>query len=159
MLQGFIIANFISLLGPRRKSLVLYGRSLTGKTTWARSLGNHIYSQRLLNVKEVVYGMESARYHVLDDVDLRYFPAWKDWLGGMQWIPVRQMYRDVVNMQWGRPCIWCNNTDPRDVIRRSLNMHNGEGDGKFSGEDLDWLEANCVFVHVDEAIATFHANT
>lgn len=103
--------------------------------------------------------MDTARYHVLDDVDLRYFPGWKDWLGGMQWIPVRQLYRDVVNMQWGRPCIWCNNTDPRDVIRRSLAKHDGAGDGTFSQEDLDWLEANCVFIFVGDAIATFHAST
>lgn len=136
----------------------MYGRSLTGKTTWARSLGNHIYSQRLLNVREVAWKIDEARYHVLDDIDLRYFPAWKDWLGGMMWIPVRMMYKDVINMPWGRPCIWCNNTDPRDVIRRSLNMHNGEGDGKFSGEDLLWLEANCVFIAIDDDIATFHAS-
>lgn len=146
-------------IGPRRKSLVLYGPSLTGKTTWARSLGNHIYSQRLLNVTEVAFKIGEARYHVLDDVDIRYFPAWKDWLGGMQWIPVRLMYRDVINMPWGRPCIWCNNKDPRDVMRRSMNARNGEGDGQFSQEDLDWLEANCTFINVEEPIAIFHANT
>lgn len=146
------------LIGPRRKSLVLYGRSLTGKTTWARSLGSHIYSQRVLNVKEVDRLLDVAEYHVLDDVDLRYFPAWKDWLGGMSHIGLRLMYRDVRLINWGRPCIWCNNSDPRDVIRRSLAMHDGAGDGKFCQEDLDWLEANCQFIEVDEELVTFHAS-
>jgi len=101
----------------------------------------------------------TAHYHVFDDVDLRYFPAWKSWLGGMQWISNELKYRNVRLLKWGRPCIWCNNTDPRDVMRRSMALRNGEGDGNFSHEDLLWLEANCIFIHVPDDIATFHANT
>nr|QVW56574.2 MAG: replication-associated protein [Gemycircularvirus] len=147
------------LIGPRRKSLVLYGRSLTGKTTWARSLGSHIYSERRLNAQMADDMEHTAHYHVIDDVDLRYFPAWKSWLGGMQWISNELKYRNVRLLKWGRPCIWCNNTDPRDVMRRSMALRNGEGDGNFSHEDLLWIEANCIFINIDEEIATFRANT
>lgn len=91
----------------------------------------------------------------MDDVDLRYFPAWKSWLGGMQWISNELKYRNVRLLKWGRPTIWCNNTDPRVVMMRSINKE----DGHFSMEDVEWLEANCVFIHVPDVIATFHANT
>jgi hypothetical protein len=141
----------------RRKSLILYGPSLTGKTTWARSLGDHIYVQGVLSGKEIINSNESARYAVLDDIrgGLKFFPAWKDWLGGQQWISVKQMYRDPILWKWGRPCIWCANRDPRADIRRSID----KDDGVFMEDDMDWINANCIFVYVDEALVTFRAST
>lgn len=137
--------------------MILYGPSLTGKTTWARSLGDHIYVQGVLSGKEILNSNESARYAVLDDIrgGLKFFPAWKDWLGGQQWISVKQMYRDPVLWKWGRPCIWCANRDPRADIRRSID----KDDGVFMEDDMDWINANCIFVYVDEALVTFRAST
>nr|QVW56430.2 MAG: replication-associated protein [Gemycircularvirus] len=137
--------------------LILYGPSLTGKTTWARSLGDHIYMQGVLSGKEILNSNESARYAVLDDIrgGLKFFPAWKDWLGGQQWISVKQMYRDPILWKWGRPCIWCANRDPRADIRRSID----KDDGVFMEDDMDWINANCIFVYVDESLVTFRAST
>lgn len=102
---------------------------------------------------------KTAHYAVFDDVNIRYFPAWKSWLGGMRHISNRLLYRNVRLLEWGRPCIWANNTDPRVVMRRSINARNGEGDGDFAQEDIDWLEANCIFIEVPDKLVTFHANT
>lgn len=101
----------------------------------------------------------TAEYHVFDDVNIKFFPAWKSWLGGMRFISNKLLYKNVGLIEWGRPCIWCNNTDPRDVMRRSMNAFNGAGDGDFSQEDINWIEDNCIFIHIDEVIATFHAST
>lgn len=134
---------------------MLYGRSLTGKTTWARSLGRHLHTHRMLNTKDVAEGHALAHYHVLDDVDIKFFPGWKDWLGGMRHIPLRVLYRDTQNIEWGRPCVWTNNVDPRVVMRRSIEKE----DGHFCMEDIEWMDANCVFIHIDQEIAIFHAST
>lgn len=97
----------------------------------------------------------TAHYHVLDDVDIRYFPAWKSWLGGMQYISNELKYRNVRLLKWGRPSIWCNNSDPRMVMRRSIEKE----DGHFCMEDVDWIEANCTFINIEEEVVTFRANT
>lgn len=102
---------------------------------------------------------ETAEYAVFDDVKINFFPAWKSWLGGMAYISNKVLYRDTRLMKWGRPCIWCNNTDPRDVMRRSMAKFDGQGDGDFDQNDLDWIEKNCIFIYVGEPIVTFHAST
>ena len=140
-------------------SLVLYGRSKTGKTTWARSLGSHIYSERVLNAQMADDMEKTAHYAIFDDVNIKYFPAWKSWFGGMMHISNRLLYRNVKLMNWGRPIIWCNQTDPRIIMRRSINARDGAGDGDFEEADIDWIEANAMFIHVDDVIATFRANT
>jgi len=139
----------------RVKSLVLYGDPLTGKTTWARSLGEHVYSMRQLNLKELVAKQATAHYAVLDDVDIRFFPGYKEWLC-QPYISAKLLYKDVTNIKWGRPSIWCTNKDPRNIIWAEIN----KGNPLWTEEDIQWLEANCIFVSVckDEPLVTFHAS-
>lgn len=40
-----------------------------------------------------------------------------------------------------------------------MNARNGEGDGDFSQEDIDWMDANCIFIEVTDKLVTFHANS
>jgi hypothetical protein len=137
---------------------VLYGDSLAGKTTWARSLGKHVRFEKQFSGKVALTEGPSSEYAVFDDIagGLAFFPGWKGWLGCQPWISVKQMYRDPVNFNWNKPSIWVTNRDPREDIRRSID----KDDGKFFEDDLHWLEANCMFsvAHLWDPLVTFHAN-
>jgi hypothetical protein len=124
-------------------SLVLYGESRTGKTLWARSLGPHIYNVGLVSGTECMKAAE-VRYAVFDDIrgGIKFFPAFKEWLGGQQTVCVKQLYRDPKLVKWGKPSIWVSNDDPRLCMEPS---------------DVSWLEANAKFVEINSPI--FRANT
>lgn len=136
---------------------MLYGDSLTGKTTWARSLGKHIYFEGVFSGKTCLESRD-AEYAVFDDIrgGIGFFPAWKAWLGCQAEISVKRMYRDPGPYMWNRPAIWACNRDPRKDMEKSIT----KDDGKFFGEDLAWLDTNCIFVSVDhwDPLVTFHAN-
>nr|UBJ26249.1 replication-associated protein [Giant panda feces-associated gemycircularvirus] len=85
-----------------------------------------------------------ADYAVLDDIagGIKFFPRYKDWLGCQMQFQLKVLYKEPSLFDWGRPCIWCSNVDPR------VGM---------DPVDIDWLEGNCVFVEVVTPI--FHANT
>nr|UBJ26229.1 replication-associated protein [Giant panda feces-associated gemycircularvirus] len=140
-------------LGERPKSLVLYGPSRTGKTSWARSLGRHAYFERLFSGKEALAEMADAKYAVFDDCSIDHMPGWKSWFGAQMTVGVRPLYRDAVYVRWGKPIIWCCNRDPRIDMRNDID---NERSHKWYQDDIDWIEANCIFVHVAEPI--FHAN-
>lgn len=127
-------------------SLVIYGPSRVGKTTWARSLGQHVYFMGMMTGEVALRDMPNAGYAVLDDMrgGMEFFPSWKEWMGCQQVITVKKLYRDPVQVTWGKPCIWLSNTDPRTQLK--------------SQEDVQWLEANCKFVEMSESIIA-HANT
>lgn len=129
--------------GLRRKSLVLYGATRLGKTVWARSLGKHLYFCGLYSYAEAIRAPD-AEYAVFDDIQggLKFFHGFKNWLGCQYQFQVKGLYRDPQLLDWGKPCIWVANTDPRHDV---------------SEEEVLWLEGNCTFVHLQEPIA--HANT
>lgn len=87
---------------------------------------------------------DDVKYAIFDDIrgGIKFFPAFKEWLGAQQYVTVKELYREPKLVRWGKPSIWISNDDPR------LVMDPG---------DVSWLEANCVFVEVTEAI--FHAST
>jgi len=89
--------------------------------------------------------MPNAEYAVFDDVrgGIKFFPAWKEWFGAQQVVTVKKLYRDPVQMKWGKPCIWLSNEDPRVGMEQC---------------DIEWLEGNCEFVWLNESIIV-HANT
>ncbi|UDN67428.1 replication-associated protein [robinz virus RP_369] len=127
----------------RRLSLILYGDSRTGKTLWARSLGSHIYTIGLVSGTELMRAA-SADYAVFDDIrgGIKFFPAFKEWLGCQEYVTVKQLYKDPTLVKWGKPSIWIANDDPRLVMEAG---------------DVSWLEANCTFIEICSPI--FHANT
>jgi len=57
--------------GERPKSLILVGPSRIGKTTWARSLGSHMYMGGGFNLDDWKSDVE---YLVCDDITWQYFP-------------------------------------------------------------------------------------
>lgn len=129
---------------------------MTGKSTWARSLGNHFYARGKFNGREFVKVEQDVDYYVFDDMEggLRFFPGWKHFLGQQTWFNVRQFHRDPPMVKGGKPCIWLTNLDPRDEMYAQLRQN----DSRVQVEnDVAWLERNCIFVEVLEPI--FHANT
>lgn len=85
-----------------------------------------------------------AEYAVFDDMQLKYVPQFKNWLGCQKSFQVKVLYKDPVLIDWGKPCIWVSNDDPR------LESH-------LSHTDVEWLEGNCTFVNITEPIV--RANT
>jgi len=126
----------MSASGQRMQSLVMWGPSRMGKTVWARSLGNHAYFGGLFSLQEEV---STVDYAVFDDINggISFFPQYKWWLGHQKQFYATDKYKGKQLITWGKPAIWLSNTDPR-----------GE-----NGADYDWLNANCVFIYVDQPIA------
>jgi len=85
-----------------------------------------------------------ADYAVLDDIagGIKFFPRYKDWLGCQMQFQLKVLYKEPSLFDWGKPCIWCSNVDPR------IGM---------DPVDIDWMEGNCIFVEITTPI--FHANT
>ena len=124
---------------------MLYGRTRTGKTTWVRSLGNHLYFGGLFSGSLALSGDRGLHlFAVFDDIrgGIKFFPGFKDWLGCQRNFMVKALYREPKLIEWGKPSVWVSNTDPRD---------------EMSAADIDWMEGNCIFVEIDSVI--FHANT
>ena len=122
----------------RGKSLVLYGPTRTGKTTWARSLGRHAYFGGLFSLDE---NIADAEYAVFDDINggIGFVPSYKWWLGYQLQFYATDKYRGKKMITWGRPAIWCSNEDPREDPKA----------------DYDWLNKNCIFAYVPEETPLF----
>jgi len=121
----------------RGQSLVLYGPTRTGKTLWARSLGNHAYFGGLFSMDEDI---NEAEYAVFDDFGgLKFLPAYKFWLGHQKQFYVTDKYKGKKLVDWGKPSIWINNEDPRQEFG-------------VRADEVEWLEANCIFIRLEEPI-------
>jgi len=99
----------------------------------------------LMSGEVAVRDMPEADYAVFDDMrgGIKFFPSWKEWLGGQQVVTVKKLYRDPMQLKWGKPSIWLSNVDPR---------------ADLEPEDVNWLEGNCLFVYLGESIIS-HAST
>lgn len=113
----------------------MYGDTRLGKTVWARSLGSHLYFCGLYSYKEASQA-DTAEYAVFDDLQggIKFFHGFKNWLGAQQEFQIKGLYRDPEMIKWGKPSIWCANTDPRHDMEDS---------------DIRWLEGNCLFVQIE----------
>lgn len=105
---------------------------------WARSLGNHIYFCGLYSYAEAIKA-PAADYAIFDDLQggIKFFPSFKNWLGGQMEFQVKGLYRDPQLITWGKPSIWISNTDPR------LEM---------MAHDIEWMEGNCIFVEISSLL-------
>jgi hypothetical protein len=120
---------------------VLWGKGLTGKTAWARSLGDHFFARNKFNGAEFAKVCDDVRYYVLDDMTLKHFTNWKEFLGCQTWYNIRAFHRDPPMVRAGKPCIWLSNHDIREEAMR---------DPITGPRDAEWLEDNCTFVYVEE---------
>ena len=122
----------------RRKSLVMYGGTLIGKTLWARGLGKHAYFPGLFMLEG--FNAEEVEYAIFDDLikGLGTIPDYKLWFGGQQEMVIGDKYLHKQRIRWGKPCIYIANDDPR------LDMTKSE---------IAWLNKNCFFVNIDKPLA------
>jgi len=124
-------------MGRRGRSLILIGPSRLGKTVWARSLReNHVHHEQLFNLDE---HKEDCDYAIFDDIDIKYFPTYKGWLGHQKHFTATDKYKGKKTINWGKPAIWCNNDDPRSK----------------EGVDADWIDANCDVVYINTPLVSF----
>lgn len=118
-----------SEVGDRPLSLIVIGPSRLGKTAWARCLGTHAYLKGLFSVDPLKSPYD---YLVLDDIDLRFLPSYKELLGGQRDITLTDKYRGKTRVPHGKPCIVLTNDPlPFDKLNR------------------EWIESNCIIVEID----------
>ncbi|KAI0278674.1 hypothetical protein BC826DRAFT_882638, partial [Russula brevipes] len=120
----------------RPKSLVIWGPSRTGKTSWARSLGHHSYMSTMWNIDEID---ETAQYLVLDDINFDTFPTWQAFLGAQSEFTVSDKYKRKKTLKnWNKPCIWLSNKNILDSANEQWKK--------------EWLEANCIIVYLEHRL-------
>jgi len=78
---------------------------------------------------------DDAKYIVLDDFDIKFFPQWKSFFGAQKSFVLTDKYRKKRTVQWGKPLIWvCN--------------YEGLPSRVLSGSQLGWLALNSISVEV-----------
>lgn len=95
----------------RPKSLVIIGPSRTGKTSWARSLGPHIYFNGYFNGRGLLGRTKSVGYAVFDDTKLERIINPKGWFGAQETFTITDKYVRKTDITWGRPSIFLINPD------------------------------------------------
>lgn len=140
-LTSWVQDEYLSKRGGRRKSLILWGGSLLGKSLWARSLGPHAYFPGLFMLEG--FDATSVNYAIFDDMvdGLSGLPNFKYWLGCQAEFVVTDKYKKKTRVKWGKPGIYIANENPLESATEA---------------DRSWLEANCIVVHVTGFLA--HAN-
>nr|UBJ26211.1 replication-associated protein [Red panda feces-associated genomovirus] len=80
----------------------------------------------------------TAEYAVFDDLagGMEFFHSYKQWMGGQMEFTVTDKYRHKKHIKFGKFTVYCSNTDPRED----------------KGVDVEWLEGNCIFVHVNSKV-------
>jgi len=82
---------------------------------------------------------DGASYIILDDIDIKFFPHWKFFLGAQKEGVLVDKYRKKRRVRNGRPTIWlCNpDMDPR---------------GSLSRAECEWISINCEVITVKEKL-------
>lgn len=120
----------------RPKALWITGPSRLGKTEWARSLGRHMYFNGAFDL-----GIwdDEADYIIFDDMDWKWFPYKKQFIGAQRQFVVTDKYRKKKTIHWGKPCIciWNPDNDPWPF---------------FSAREEMWYKENTIKVHLSECL-------
>nr|QJB18576.1 MAG: replication-associated protein [Genomoviridae sp.] len=118
-------------------SLLLIGDYSCGKTSWARSLGNHIFFRNMYDLDE---WRPDADYVVFDDIPLKHVHAAKMWLSAQGVFTDTDKYRKKRRISWGpKKCciVLCN--------------RGRASDWRFSEEwqnDSEWFLDACTVVEL-----------
>lgn len=115
----------------RARCLVLVGPTKLGKTSWARSMGHHMFWRLDVNFGE---WDDSAKYIVIDEIPWKYIPKKKGILTHMGEITINAKYKKTRNVINNKPAIVLVN----------------EFDG-FEEESAYW-EANTTVLYVTESL-------
>lgn len=138
-LRDWLSGCFIRPRNARPRTLYLIGGSRLGKTEWARSLGDHIYCNGYINVKDILDGGESD-YIVVDDVPFDRFIGFKSIVGCQNQFTLTDKYMKKVTITgWNKPCIILLNPD--------MNYYN-----KMDIELQLWFQDNTIRVSINEPL-------
>lgn len=122
----------------RPKSLFIIGPTRTGKTSWARSLGKHIYNMSAL-VPTLVKQKSDEEFILFDDIEQttldksQLASSWRSYVGSQQFITVHDKYQRPVTINWGIPSVWCLNK-------------------MLCFSDMDYVHANSVIVYINKEL-------
>lgn len=136
-INGFKESLAVHRRGDRTslQSLWFLGSSRLGKTSLARSIGNHYYVGGAWNVDKI---SEEAKYGVIDDLPWEEL-AWKDnykkILGLQEDFTLTDKYRHKKEFKLGIPAIVCTNELPM-----------------FTPAQRDWLSINVLFFRITSSI-------
>lgn len=80
-----------------------------------------------------------VEYAIFDDLrgGIKFFPAYKEWLGCQSHVTVKCLYKEPKLVKWGKPSIWLANTDPRE---------------EMNGAECDWLNGNVDFIEINDKL-------
>lgn len=98
-------------------ALIVVGLPGSGKTTWARSFGEHVYMPCMFSSKD--FQSSGGEYIVCDNIreDEVYAKVYANQVLGCQpVVAVRNEQGGVEYIEWGKPCIWI--CQPWDDPRR-----------------------------------------
>nr|ALU33569.1 AC1 [Tomato yellow leaf curl Thailand virus] len=122
----------------RPMSIVIEGDSKTGKTMWARSLGQHNYLWGHLDLSPKVY-KNDAWYNVIDDVDPHYLKPFKEFRGAQRDWQSNPKYGKPVQIKGGIPPIFPWNQGPNSSYKEFL-------DEEKNTALKNWTLKNAIFV-------------
>lgn len=120
----------------RPKALWITGQSRLGKTEWARSLGRHMYYNGAFDLG--IWDNE-AKYIIFDDMDWKWFPYKKQFIGAQRQFVVTDKYRKKKTINWGKACIviWNPDNDPWPF---------------FTAREEMWYKDNVIKVQLEECL-------
>jgi hypothetical protein len=100
-------------------------------------MGPHFYMGNEFNLNQYD---EKADYAVFDDFPdgIESLPAWKFWMGGQDEFDVNGKYLPKRHVFWGKASVFLCNYDPLECLKKAHR---------------DWIDGNCVVVHVTKKIA------
>lgn len=116
----------------RPKTLILVGPTRTGKSMWSRSLGTHMYFQGMFNLDDWEDG---AKYAIFDDIDWKFFPNKKQFIGCQSDFVLTDRYRKKKTVKYGIPTIVCMNDDNYNCMSEDAMY--------------EWIRGNSVILRVD----------
>lgn len=123
----------------RPQSLFLIGPSRTGKTSWARSLGEHIYCMSSLVPSALKNKSKEVEFIIFDDIEQSTLDKsqlgskWRSYVGCQKYVTVDEKYKPTETINWGIPSIWC--------LNKMLNF-----------SDLDFLNVNAQIIYINNKL-------
>nr|AQT27332.2 replication associated protein [Cotton leaf curl virus] len=128
----------------RPQSIVIEGDSRTGKTMWARSLGQHNYLCGHLDLSPKVYSND-AWYNVIDDVDPHFLKHFKEFMGAQRDWQSNTKYGKPVQIKGGIPTIFLCNPGPHSSYKEFL-------DEEKNTALKNWAVKNAIFITLDRPL-------
>jgi len=133
-IEKWLSTEFINPDRPR--SLWLCGPTRTGKTQWARSLGEHNYWNGMSCLDTF---SETANYLIIDDIEWQYVTSKKQLFGAQKEFVATDKYRKKRTIKWGKPCIYLFNPDQDPWFQ-------------LKPSEQDWYKENTVRVRISNKL-------